>query len=70
MSKKATNIVGGNARVGAQVGNNIRDNGDGTYTVNGKSVGSPRVSGCGCPGADTYSQEGNRRRCVRCSRPL
>ncbi len=68
MAKKATNIVKGNAKAGAQVGNNIRDNGDGTYTVNGKSVGSPRVSGCGCPGADTYHFEKGARTCTRCGR--
>jgi hypothetical protein len=70
MAKKATNYAGKNARVGVQVGNNIKSNGNGTYTVNGVSVGSPRVSGCGCPGADTFSQVNGRRICVRCQRPL
>ena len=70
MGSEHVNIVGGNARVGMQVGTNIRDNGDGTYLVNGVSVGTPAVSGCGCPGADTFHYQGNRRICSRCGRPL
>lgn len=32
------------------------------------SVWSPRVSGCGCPGADTYHFEKGARTCSRCGR--
>lgn len=67
--KNVTNIASGNARVGVQTGgDNIRSNGDGTWTVNGKSVGVPQVAGCGCPGADTYSLVRGGRECVRCGR--
>lgn len=69
MAKHVVNIVGGNARVGAQVGGTkIRDNGDGTYIVNGVSVGTPAVSGCGCPGADTFHYKNGVRTCSRCGR--
>jgi hypothetical protein len=64
---KYVNIASGNARVGTQIGGaNIRDNGNGTYTVNGKSVGTPAVSGCGCPGADTFYYDKGVKICSRC----
>jgi hypothetical protein len=68
---KHVNIASGNARVGAQIGKvNIEDKGDGRYIVNGVSVGTSAVSGCGCPGADTYSMHGDVKICVRCGNAL
>jgi hypothetical protein len=49
----------------------VKDNGDGTFTVNGVSVGSPEVQPCGCPGAATVTIGRTKAEdtCVRCGRP-
>lgn len=49
----------------------IVDNGDGTFTVNGVSVGSPEIQPCGCPGAATITVGALPAldTCVRCGRP-
>jgi hypothetical protein len=44
----------------------VKDHEDGTYKIKGKSVGTPGVSWCGCPGADTTTYNRGRRQCSRC----